>query len=158
MASQPIFSTLMRKPLTTPLGWVEARFGGAYAQNWLDLDAERSRSSFDQRHQAVLNLQYTTGQGIGGGTLVGGWRGQLLKEWTFVDAITAGTGLPLTPTDSGVLLAGTGVSGIRADYTGASIYNAPAGLNLNPLAFTAPLRDNLAMRAEIPSPGRLNSL
>lgn len=115
-------------------------FGGAYAQNWLDLDAERSRSSFDQRHQAVLNLQYTTGQGIGGGTLVGGWRGQLLKEWTFVDAITAGTGLPLTPTDSGVLLAGAGVSGgIRADYTGASIYNAPAGLNLNPLAFTAPL-------------------
>ena len=54
-------------------------FGGAYAQNWLDLDAERSRSSFDQRHQAVLNLQYTTGQGIGGGTLVGGWRGQLLQ-------------------------------------------------------------------------------
>jgi hypothetical protein len=115
-------------------------FGGAYAQNWLDLDGERSRSSFDQRHQAVLNLQYTSGQGIGGGTLVGGWRGQLLKEWTFVDAITVGTGLPLTPTDSSVLLGGAGVSGgIRADYTGASIYDAPSGRYLNSLAFTAPL-------------------
>jgi hypothetical protein len=116
-------------------------YGGAFAQNWLDLDAERSRSSFDQRHQAVLNLQYTTGQGIGGGTLVGGWRGQLLKEWTFVDAITAGTGLPLTPTDSAVLLQGaTAIGGVRADYTGASIYNAPSGLYLNPLAFTKPLK------------------
>ncbi len=115
-------------------------YGGAFAQNWLDLSAERSRSSFDQRHQAVLNMQYTTGQGIGGGTLMGGWRGQALKEWTFVDTITAGTGLPLTPTDSAVLLGGTVASGgIRADYTGASIYGAPSGLNLNPLAFTEPI-------------------
>jgi hypothetical protein len=113
-------------------------YGGAFAQNWLDLDGERSRSSFDQRHQAVLNLQYTTGQGIGGGTLVSGWRGQLLKEWTFVDTITAGTGLPLNPTDSAILLQGTtAIGGIRPDYTGASLYGA-SGLNLNPQAFTAP--------------------
>ncbi len=135
-------------------------YGGSFAQNWLDLAAERSRSSFDQRHQAVLNLQYTTGQGIGGGTLVGGWRGQLLKEWTFVDAITAGTGLPLNPTDSAVLLQGaTAIGGVRPDYTGASIYDAPRRTPLEPPWLSRRLfRDNGAMRAETRSPVRPNSL
>jgi hypothetical protein len=52
--------------------------------------------------------------------------------------ITVGSGLPLTP----VYLAavgGTGVTGsIRPDYTGASVYNAPAGFHLNPAAYGAP--------------------
>jgi hypothetical protein len=35
---------------------------------------------------------------------------------------------------------GTGVTGsVRADYTGAPLYAAPAGLFLNPTAYTAPL-------------------
>ena len=54
------------------------------AQNWLDLHAERSLSSFDQRHLLNLQAQYTRGEGLGGGTLMGGWPGRLLKEWTFV--------------------------------------------------------------------------
>ena len=34
---------------------------------------------------------------------------------------------------------GTGVTGyIRPDYTGASVYDAPAGFYLNPLAYVAP--------------------
>jgi hypothetical protein len=34
---------------------------------------------------------------------------------------------------------GTGVTGsIRPDYTGASLYDAPAGLSLNPAAFVPP--------------------
>ena len=37
------------------------------AQNWLDLSAERGLSNFDQRHLLNLQMQYTTGQGIGGG-------------------------------------------------------------------------------------------
>ena len=61
-----------------------------------------------------------------------------MKEWTFATLITAGTGLPLNP----VYLAavpGTGVTGtIRPDYTGAPLYAGPAGLALNPAAYTLP--------------------
>ncbi len=56
----------------------------AIAQNWLNLHAERSLSSFDQRHLLNLQAQYTTGEGLGGGTLMSGWPGRLLKEWTVV--------------------------------------------------------------------------
>lgn len=109
------------------------------AQNWLDLSGERGLSPFDQRQLLKATLQYTSGMGLHGGTLAGGWRGALLKEWTFMTQITAGSGLPLTP----IYLAateGTGVTGfIRPDYTGANLYAAPAGLFLNPAAYTAPL-------------------
>ncbi len=112
--------------------------GNVIAQNWLDLAAERSLSNFDQRHQLMAQVQYTSGMGIGGGTLLSGWRGALLKEWTFVSQINAGSGLPLTP----VYLAavrGTGVTGsIRPDYTGAPVRNAPPGFFLNPAAYAAP--------------------
>ena len=108
------------------------------AQNWLDLRAERSLSTFDQRHLVSAVLQYTTGMGLGGGTLMQGWAGRIYKEWTVVNTVTAGTGLPETP----VYLAavnGTGFSGsIRPDRTSASTYAAPAGRFLNPAAFTAP--------------------
>jgi Carboxypeptidase regulatory-like domain len=109
------------------------------AQNWLDLSAERSLSSFDQRNLVDLQLQYTTGMGLGGGTLLGGWRGRLFKEWTVLTQITAGSGLPETP----VFLAavpGTGVTGtMRPDLTGAPVYKAPPGYFLNAAAFGAPL-------------------
>jgi hypothetical protein len=109
------------------------------AQNWLDLSAERSLSSFDQRHLLNVQIQYTTGMGISGGTLLNGWRGALLKEWTFLSTITAGSGLPLTP----LYLApaeGTGFTGtLRPNYTGESVYSAPPGLSLNPKAYAAPV-------------------
>ena len=112
--------------------------GPAVAQNWLDLRAERELSAFDQRQLLSAQLQYTTGMGMGGRTLMSGWSGRLLKEWTVASQITAGTGLPETP----VFLAtvpGTGVTGtIRPSLTGASIYSAPAGYHLNAAAFTAP--------------------
>jgi hypothetical protein len=111
----------------------------AIAQNWLDLSAERGRSTFDQRHLLSFQMQYTTGMGTGGGTLLSGWKGALFKEWTFATTITAGSGLPETP----VYLApvqGTGVTGtIRPDYTGAPLYAAPGGFFLNPAAYIAPL-------------------
>jgi hypothetical protein len=106
------------------------------AQNWLDLSAERGLSNFDQRHTLAFQMQYTTGQGIGGGTLLSGWRGALFKEWTAGTTISAATGMPLTPT---VLAAtqGTGVTGpLRPDYTGQPLYAGPAGFLLNPAAFT----------------------
>jgi hypothetical protein len=72
----------------------------------------------------------STGTGIGGGTLLTGWKGALFKEWTFSSQIAAGSGQPETP----VYLAavqGTGVTGtIRPDYIGGfsrslSSYEAP---------------------------------
>jgi trimeric autotransporter adhesin len=112
--------------------------GAVIAQNWLDLSAERGLSSFDQRHLVTLTGQYTSGMGIRGGTLMGGWRGVALKEWTIVTTVNAGSGLPLTPLYSAIVT-GTGVTGpIRPDYTGADLYDAKPGLFLNPLAYTKP--------------------
>jgi len=108
------------------------------AQNWRDLAAERSLSSFDQRHVLTLWLQYTTGMGMGGGTLLSGWKGTLFKEWTFATQVSAGTGLPQSPIYL-VPVQGTGVTGtIRPDYTGQPLYASPAGLHLNPAAYSAP--------------------
>jgi hypothetical protein len=112
--------------------------GTLIAQNWLDLDGERGLSNFDQRQTVNATLQYTTGMGVAGGTLVGGWRGAALKDWTFVVTPTAGTGMPLTPIYS-ALVSGTGVTGsIRPDYTGAPLYSDTGGRNLNLAAYSAP--------------------
>jgi hypothetical protein len=109
----------------------------AFAQNWLDLDAERGPSSFDQRHLLSVQFQYTTGVGVSGGALVDGWRGSLLKGWTISSQLTAGSALPVTP----YYLAttpGTGFTGaIRASLTGASTDPAE-GYYLNPAAYTTP--------------------
>ncbi|HEY0760555.1 MAG TPA: TonB-dependent receptor [Acidisarcina sp.] len=108
------------------------------AQDWRNLRAERGPSTFDQRHLLNLQMQYTTGMGLHGGTLMTGWHGRLLKDWTVVSSLVAGSGLPETPIYFATV-AGTGVTGnIRPDSTGAPLYSAPAGLHLNPAAFTAP--------------------
>jgi hypothetical protein len=102
------------------------------AQNWLDLGAERALSTFDQRHLLNLQMQYTTGMGLHGGTLLSGWKGTAFKEWTFITNITAGTGFPLTPIYLAAV-SGTGVTGpLRPDYNG--------GFNLNPASYSAPLQ------------------
>src|ERR1700733_9558991 len=62
---------------TTPQS---ASSSAAIAQNWLNLHAERGLSSFDQRHLLNLTAQYTSGEGLGGGTLISGWPGRRLKE------------------------------------------------------------------------------
>jgi trimeric autotransporter adhesin len=109
------------------------------AQNWLDLHAERSLSSFDQRHLLNLQAQYTSGEGLGGGTLLGGWRGRVLKEWTIVATSVIGSGLPETP----IYLAavpGTGFTGtIRPNPTGAPVSLSQGSQHLNSAAFSAPL-------------------
>ena len=101
--------------------------GPTIAQNWLDLLAERSLSTFDQRQLLSATIQYTTGMGMGG-ELMSGWRGRLLKEWTVMSQITIGTGLPETP----IYLAavpGTGFTGtIRPNVTGAPIYSGTCRL------------------------------
>lgn len=108
------------------------------AQNWLDLKAERSLSSFDQRHLLNLEAQYTTGQGLEGGTLLGGWRGRMLKEWTLLTRLDVGTGFPETPVIP-LAVPGTGWIGpLRPDRTSSPVYGGPNGAHLNAAAFAAP--------------------
>jgi hypothetical protein len=128
------------------------------AQNWLNLKAERGLSTFDQRNLLNLQLQYTSGVGVRGGTLLNGWRGTLLKDWTVVTTIAAGSGLPQTPLYLAAV-PGTGVTGsIRPDTTGKSINAAPAGLHLNPGAFAAPASGQWgsAGRDSITGPGQFS--
>ena len=99
------------------------------AQNWLDLAAERGRSNFDQRHVFTGTAEFNSGAKTP-------WR--WMRDWSWTVQWAAGSGLPLTPQ----LLQpvpGTGViTSWRPDFTGANVYQAPAGLNLNPAAYIAP--------------------
>ncbi len=108
------------------------------AQNWRDLRAERARSAFDQRHLVNFTAQYTSGEGLHGGTLMSGWRGRALKEWTLLGQISVGTGLPETPSYP-VAVPGTGYTNVvRPSLTGASIYNASGAAHINAAAYAAP--------------------
>jgi hypothetical protein len=112
--------------------------GNSIAQDWQNRRRERALSSFDQRHQVGIQGQYTTGMLTSVGGFWDGWRGTLLKEWTFTAQLTAGSGTPLTP----IILAptpGSGIAGsLRPNMTGAPIYLDAAGAFLNPAAFAAP--------------------
>src|SRR5579875_616256 len=109
------------------------------AQHWQDLAAEWSLSPFNRTHQLNFTAQYSTGQGLGGGALVNGWKGALYKNWTVMTTLQVAGGLPLTPTVGGLVAGGTGIANtVRADLTGAPVYAGPSGYFFNPAAFTAP--------------------
>jgi hypothetical protein len=123
--------------------------GGSIAQNWLDLEAERARSSFDQRHVVTAQFEYSPTVRTARGALEG---------FTFTGQLTAGSGLPLTPIYL-TPLAGTGITGtVRADYTGAAIDQAPPGFYVNPAAFSAPApgRWGSARRNSITGPAQFS--
>ncbi len=129
-ASQTEFSSGL--PLLLPPQTRRSRRTGS------TLKAERSLSSFDQRHLLNLQAQYTTGQGLEGGTLLGGWRGRILKEWTLLTQLNVGTGLPETPIFPSTV-PGTGWIGpLRPSLTGAPIYAGQNGAHINAAAFAAP--------------------
>ncbi len=116
-----------------------AGLGSAYAQNWLDLTAERSVSSFNRTHSLNVTARYSTGQGVNGGALVNGWKGALMKDWTVQTSIVLGSGLPETPIILGQVATGTGVTGTeRAEYIGGSLAAALPGYGFNPAAFADP--------------------
>jgi hypothetical protein len=131
----------------------------AIAQNWLDPRAERSLSNFDQRQLLNLTAQYTSGQGLEGGSLLGGWRGRALKEWTVLGNMSYGTGSPETPLYPAIV-PGTGFSNIiRPNLTGQSIYssgsNSVAGAHLNAAAYSEPIGGwGTAGRNSIEGPGQ----
>jgi len=54
--------------------------------------------------------------GMHGGTLLDGWRGRVIKDWTFVSNISLGSGLPLTP-NYGVATRGTSSPGASGPIT-----------------------------------------
>lgn len=113
--------------------------GTPVAQNWLDLSAERGLSSFDSRHNLSLMFQYSSGMGRSGGTMINGWRGTLLKDWTINGSLTARSGNPFTAIVGGnrSQVSGTAVnSTVRADATGLPI--EAAGMLFNTAAFAAP--------------------
>jgi hypothetical protein len=118
--------------------------GAAVAQDWLNLEAEHARSSFDQRHVLTTQFEYTP-------------RG-LLQNFTFTGLLTAGSGLPLTPIYL-TSIAGTGVIGtVRADYTGAPLATSQPGYYVNPAAFALPAigKWGSAGRNSITGPSLLN--
>jgi len=111
--------------------------GAAIAQDWRNLDAEYAPSNFDQRHQVVATVQYTSGMGVGGGALLDGVKGKVLKGWTFTGNLTTGSGMPFTPVYLAAIQ-GSGIIGtLRPSLTGASL-DAPSGYYLNPAAYAAP--------------------
>ena len=133
--------------------------GGLVAQNWLDLAAERGLSTFDQRHLLNLTAQYSSGVGVGGGTLLGGWRGVMMKDWTFTTGINVGSGLPLSPSCIRCFLTGSTNTGtVRPEYTGLDLYAAQPGMYLNPLAYSTPLAGQWgnAGRDSITGPGQFS--
>ena len=107
------------------------------AQNWLNLAGERGPSNSDQRHLLALSFQYSTGVGMHGGALLSGWRGVILKGWTFQSNISVGSGLPFTPIWYQTL-EGSGAGVVRPEYVGGNVYDGAGGLFLNPAAFAAP--------------------
>jgi hypothetical protein len=116
----------------------KAQGSAVIAQNWLNLDAERGLSPFDQRHNLMINMQYSTGVGVHGGTLLGGWRGAIVKGWTIVSQITLGTGMPENPLyPQTVGVTGFGNS-IRPEYNGQPVYQTNDAAHFNINAFTAP--------------------
>jgi hypothetical protein len=76
--------------------------------------------------------------GLKGGALLDGWRGALLKQWTFLTAITAGSGLPETPLVV-TAVPGTGVTNtIRPNRTRAPLDADSGGRFLNKAAYATP--------------------
>jgi len=112
---------------------------GGVAQDWQHLSTQRALSSTDQRHNVQFTGQYTTGMGIGGHSMMTGWKGLLYKEWTIQTMITAGSGLPETPIYGGAAVSGTGVSGpIRPNLVGPLHGNLTPGYYLSSAAYAAP--------------------
>ncbi|HUK18304.1 MAG TPA: TonB-dependent receptor [Bryobacteraceae bacterium] len=113
---------------------------GSYAQNWLDLAADRGPSAGQRNHTFNLNMQYSTAMGARGGALLSGWKGALAKDWNFSTGLTLGSGQLLTPTVVNRVTNGTGINGtVRPEYIGGSLAPVLPGYGFNPDVFIQPL-------------------
>ena len=108
------------------------------AQDWTHPSAQRGLSTFDQRHVLAVQLQYTTGMGLGGHTMLSGWKGAVYKEWTVLANITAASGMPLTPIVP-IEVPGTAYANIvRASYGTTTGCTPIPGRFINTCEFVAP--------------------
>ena len=119
--------------------------GGAVvvAQNDQDLAAERSLSSFDQRHRFTGNFVYELPFGTGKKYLNNqGAMKNFFGDWLWSGDFTIASGLPFTPRVLGAFSdVSQGVNGtLRADLTGApiTVNNPSIGDWFNTPAFTIP--------------------
>ena len=113
--------------------------GSSYAQNWLDLAADRGPSAGQRNQTFNLSLQYSTAMGARGGALLRGWKGALAKDWNFSSSLSLGSGQPLTPIVANRVTSGTGLSGTeRAEFLGGSLAPVAPGYGFNPAVFGEP--------------------
>ena len=126
-------------------GGLGGRNGGgvtSYAQNWLDLTADRGPSLGQRNQTFTLSMQYSTAMGARGGALMSGWKSVLAKNWNFSSSLSLGSGQPLTPTVANSVVAGTGFSGVlRPDYIGGSLAPVRPGYGFNAAVFADPGTD-----------------
>ena len=88
----------------------------------LDEPGRRTRP-FERRSAAHFDgeLQYSTGVGVHGGALLSGWRGLIIKGWTFLSNINVGSGMPFTPIYP-ARSQGTRLQRLRPEYVGGNVY------------------------------------
>jgi len=110
---------------------------GLLAQDWMNLDLERGNSTLARRQTLSLNWQYSTGVGTRGGTLVNGWKGQLIKNWTVTGNMTVASGAFLSPNVTKLFDSNTS---INATYRADVVQGQPLYIDghPNPAAFVTP--------------------
>ena len=119
--------------------------GGGVAQNYLDVEAERSLSTFNRTHQFLMNYNYELPFGDRKRFLNhGGPAERVFGNWQISGVTTLNSGLPSTARVLGnVGSAGTGAYfALRADATGLAV-SLPSGQRttleyFNTAAFTLP--------------------
>jgi hypothetical protein len=136
--------------------------GGVVVQNWQNLLAEESNSSFDIRHKLSGNFLYELPFGPDEQWVNTGWLGHSLNGISLSGNFTFATGEPLTPhyetTVNSVARGGTGSQ--RPDLVpGASLTAGGGSLEnwFNKNAFTTPAGTyGTASRYSIPGPGTVS--
>lgn len=136
--------------------------GTSVAQNWQNLLAEESNSSFDIRHLFNGNFLYEFPFGPDTHLLTTGWFGHALANISLSSNFTFSTGEPLTPSyASNILDVARGSTGsLRPDRVpGVSLIAGGGSLRnwFNKGAFTAPANVyGTASRLSIPGPGTVS--
>lgn len=136
--------------------------GNAVAQNWQDLLAEESNSSFDIRHQVRGTFLYQFPFGPDARWLTTGAMGRFASGWLISTDFDFATGTPLTPHyEANIADVARGSTGsLRPDrVAGASLTAGGGSLDnwFNKAAFTTPaLIYGNASRYSIPGPGTVS--
>lgn len=132
------------------------------AQNWQNLLAEESNSSFDIRHQVVGNFLYELPFGPNTHLLTSGRAGTLLSNLSISGTFDFATGEPLTPHYEATFadVARGSAGSLRPDrVTGVSLTAGGGSLDnwFNKAAFTDPANVyGTASRSSIPGPGTVS--